>query len=44
MNGYADDLAAVIEARDLKDAVLIGHSTGGGEVARDTSVATGPGG
>jgi non-heme chloroperoxidase len=34
MNGYADDLAAVIEARDLKDAVLIGHSTGGGEVAR----------
>src|SRR5579862_7141144 len=34
MNGYADDLAAVIEALDLKDAVLIGHSTGGGEVAR----------
>src|SRR5215475_11219794 len=34
MDGYADDLAAVIEALDLKDAVLIGHSTGGGEVAR----------
>ncbi|MCG3117471.1 MAG: alpha/beta hydrolase [Candidatus Manganitrophus sp. SA1] len=34
MNGYADDLAAVIEALDLKNAVLVGHSTGGGEVAR----------
>src|SRR5262249_11936540 len=34
MNGYADDLAAVIEALDVRDAVLIGHSTGGGEVAR----------
>src|SRR5918993_3459002 len=34
MNGYADDLAAVIEALDLRDVVLIGHSTGGGEVAR----------
>src|SRR5256886_9370387 len=34
MNGYADDLAAVIEALDLKDAALVGHSTGGGEVAR----------
>jgi non-heme chloroperoxidase len=32
MNGYADDLAAVIETLDLKDAVLVGHSTGGGEV------------
>ena len=31
---YADDLAAVIEALDLKDATLVGHSTGGGEVAR----------
>jgi len=34
MDGYADDLAAVIEALDLKGATLIGHSTGGGEVAR----------
>jgi len=34
MNGYADDLAAVIEALNLKDVTLVGHSTGGGEVAR----------
>ena len=34
MNGYADDLAAVVEALDLRDAMLVGHSTGGGEVAR----------
>ena len=34
MNGYADDLAAVIETLDLRGATLIGHSTGGGEVAR----------
>jgi non-heme chloroperoxidase len=34
MNGYADDLAAVIEALDLHDVTLVGHSTGGGEVAR----------
>jgi non-heme chloroperoxidase len=34
MNGYADDLGAVIEALDLRDATLVGHSTGGGEVAR----------
>jgi len=34
MNGYADDLAAVIEALDLRGATVIGHSTGGGEVAR----------
>lgn len=33
MDTYADDLAAVIEALDLKDAILVGHSTGGGEVA-----------
>jgi non-heme chloroperoxidase len=34
MNGYADDLAAVIDALDLKDVTLVGHSTGGGEVTR----------
>jgi len=34
MDGYADDLGAVIEALDLKEATLVGHSTGGGEVAR----------
>lgn len=34
MDGYADDLAAVIEVLDLHDVVLVGHSTGGGEVAR----------
>jgi non-heme chloroperoxidase len=34
MDTYADDLAAVIEALDLRDATLVGHSTGGGEVAR----------
>lgn len=33
MDSYADDLAAVIEALDLKQAVLVGHSTGGGEIA-----------
>ncbi len=33
VDGYADDLAAVIEALDLQDATVIGHSTGGGEVA-----------
>lgn len=33
MDTYADDLAAVIDHLDLRDAVLIGHSTGGGEVA-----------
>jgi non-heme chloroperoxidase len=34
MDTYAQDAAAVAEALDLKDAVHIGHSTGGGEVAR----------
>jgi non-heme chloroperoxidase len=34
MDTYADDLAAVIEALDLKGVVLVGHSMGGGEVAR----------
>ena len=34
MNGYADDLAAVIETLDLKEVTLVGHSTGGGEVTR----------
>jgi non-heme chloroperoxidase len=29
MDNYADDLAAVIEALDLKDATLVGHSNGG---------------
>jgi non-heme chloroperoxidase len=33
MDSYADDLAAVIEALDLQNAVLVGHSTGGGEIA-----------
>ncbi|MBL8801017.1 MAG: alpha/beta hydrolase [Planctomycetes bacterium] len=34
MNTYADDLAELIDSLELKDAVLIGFSTGGGEVAR----------
>ncbi len=33
MDTYADDLAALFETLDLKDAVMVGHSTGGGEVA-----------
>jgi non-heme chloroperoxidase len=34
MDQYADDLAELFEALDLKNVVMIGHSTGGGEVAR----------
>src|SRR5882672_7021520 len=34
LDTYADDLAELVEKLDLKDAVHIGHSTGGGEVAR----------
>ena len=34
LDHYADDLAAVIESLDLHDVVLVGHSTGGGEVTR----------
>ena len=39
MDHYADDLAALTEKLDLQKSVHIGHSTGGGEVAR-TSAAT----
>jgi len=34
MNGYADDLAVLIEKLDLNHVTMMGHSTGGGEVAR----------
>jgi non-heme chloroperoxidase len=34
MDTYADDLAALVDALDLRDATMVGHSTGGGEVAR----------
>ena len=33
MDTYADDLAALMDKLDLKNAILVGHSTGGGEVA-----------
>lgn len=35
MDTYADDLAKLIETLDLRNAVLVGHSTGGGEVVHD---------
>src|SRR5919109_3007188 len=34
MDTYADDLAALVQALNLKDVIHVGHSTGGGEVAR----------
>lgn len=34
LDTYAEDLASVIEALDLRDVILVGHSTGGGEVTR----------
>src|SRR6202045_2673524 len=34
MDTYADDLAELFKALDLKNAIMVGHSTGGGEVAR----------
>jgi non-heme chloroperoxidase len=34
MDAYADDLAALVKQRDLKHAIHVSHSTGGGEVAR----------
>jgi non-heme chloroperoxidase len=34
MDTYSDDVAAVIDHLDLKDAIMVGHSTGGGEVTR----------
>ena len=34
MNGYADDLASLLETLDLNGVTMVGHSTGGGEVAR----------
>ncbi|MBY8881630.1 alpha/beta fold hydrolase [Actinacidiphila acidipaludis] len=34
LDTYADDLASVIESADLRDVILVGHSTGGGEVTR----------
>src|ERR1700722_5762098 len=34
MDTYADDLAQLFESLDLKNVVMVGHSTGGGEVAR----------
>lgn len=39
MNTYADDLAGLFETLDLRDVILVGSSTGGGEVAKTTSDA-----
>ena len=33
MDTYADDLSELFEALDLKDAIMVGHTTGGGEMA-----------
>src|SRR3954454_21158610 len=41
MDTYADDLAAVVNGLDLKDAIMVGHSTGGVR-SRITSAVTGP--
>ena len=34
MDGYADDLSALVQALDLREITMVGHSTGGGEVTR----------
>jgi non-heme chloroperoxidase len=34
MDTYADDLSALMEELDLRDTIMVGHSTGGGEVTR----------
>ena len=44
MNTYADDLATLVDALDLRDFTIVGFSTGGGEVARATSAGTAPAG
>jgi non-heme chloroperoxidase len=36
LDTYAEDLASVIETLDLRNVILVGHSTGGGEVTRYT--------
>jgi non-heme chloroperoxidase len=40
MDTYADDVAQLSTALDLRNAVHIGHSTGGGEVARYVAATT----